>query len=156
MEFILRGPEGWDLRRRSADPAKGSDTLIRNRVIAAERDPGGVLFFVGDARTIRREDGDDAPVMVNGLDPLDRHNWRLTDEAVYWVLRSGGRAFLMVHILAGGMDRFVTDLPGFAGTGLAVSPDGNEILYPRSGAAQGDLMLIPAGSGLSFPSSGSL
>ena len=137
LEFIT----GSQLRSRPADPAGESDTLVKDGVAAAARNEDGGLFFVdtGDMQAIH---GPGA--LVTGLDPLDRHNWRVSAGAINWVLRSGGRAFLMVHDLAEGNDEFMTDLPGFAGTGLAVAPDGLEILYPRSGAAEGDLMLIPA------------
>lgn len=156
LEVIRRAGGGWNLYRRGLDPEDDGGEIVRGRVVAAERSADGTLFFVGDARTIRRDEGDDPPALVSGLDPLDRHNWRWADNAIYWVLRTGGSAFLMVHDLTDGTDNFLTDLPGFAGTGLAVAPDGNEILYPRSGAAQGDLMLIPARNGLAPSSSGNL
>lgn len=131
---------GTDLRRRPLDPADGQETLLREGVAGAARDPQGRLFAVGsaDSRTIT---GPGAA--VEGLDPLDRRNWRVADDALYWVLRRGGRAFLMVRALGTEMDEFMTDLPGFTGTGLAVAPDGSEILYTRSGASEGDLVLLP-------------
>ena len=137
LEFIA----GVELRRRPVDSAGGADALVANGIAAAARNEDGGLFIV---RTTDIQAIHGPGVTVTGLDPLDRHNWRVASGAVFWVLRTGGRAFLMVHDLAGGNDEFMTDLPGFAGTGLAVAPDGLEILYPRSGAAEGDLMLIPA------------
>jgi len=141
LEFVT----GTELRRRTVaaadDMAGSADELVKTGIVTAARDENGGLFFVStDAPRAIRGPG----ALVNGLDPLDLHNWRIASGAIYWVLRSGGRAFLMVHDLAGGTDVFMTDLPGFAGTGLAVEPAGGEVLYPRSGTAEGDLMLLSA------------
>jgi len=83
-------------------------------------------------------------LVVPGLDPADHDNWRPVPNGLYWVMRSGRQAFLMVHDLETGRSTIMTDLPGFAGSGLAVSPDGTSIVYPRQGSAEGDLMLFAA------------
>ena len=80
--------------------------------------------------------------VVPALAPVDRDNWRLAGDAIVWVMRAGGQAFLMNHDLESGNSSIITDLPGFAGTGLAVAPDGSAVIYPRLGAAEGDLMRL--------------
>jgi hypothetical protein len=137
LEFLA----GTDLRRRPLEPAGADDDLVAAGVVAAARDGEGRLYQVR-ADAPRSVSGPGAT--VNGLDPLDRRNWRLTRGALAWVLRSGGQAYLMIHELGTDRDVFMTDLPGFTGTGLAVAPDGDEVLYTRAGAAEGDLMLLPA------------
>ena len=49
---------------------------------------------------------------------------------------------LMSHDLAADISLPVTDLPGLAGSGLAIGPSGTPILYPRTGNFAGDLMLV--------------
>jgi Tol biopolymer transport system component/DNA-binding winged helix-turn-helix (wHTH) protein len=147
VEVVRRRGDDWILRRR--DAATGAaGPVVATGVTAAARAAAGELFVVRTGMAgIWRPDaaGDEGFVsVVRGLTAADRPNWRPAGDALYWVLRTGGRVFLMVHDPATGHESFLTDLPRFAGTGLAVAPDGDEILYPRAGVAEGDLMLIPA------------
>lgn len=80
--------------------------------------------------------------VVPGLAPSDLHNWRLAGDEIFWVMRAGGEAFLMTHDLQTGREAIVSDLPDFAGSGLAVAPDGSSVIYPRLGPAEGDLMRL--------------
>jgi Tol biopolymer transport system component/DNA-binding winged helix-turn-helix (wHTH) protein len=157
VETVRREGDDWVLRRREvADGARGA--LVETGVTAAAREPAGGLLVVrtGVAGIWRQDAAADEgfALVVRGLTAADRTNWRPAGDALFWVLRTGGRAYLMVHHPTTGHESFVTDLPRFAGTGLAVAPDGSEIIYPRLGSAEGDLMLIPAESALPEPSSG--
>jgi hypothetical protein len=58
------------------------------------------------------------------------------------VMRVGNNAFLMFFDLAAGNSSFLTELPGLAGPGLALAPDGSEIVYARTENMAGDLMLL--------------
>jgi len=63
-------------------------------------------------------------------------------ERIAWVMRVQDSAFLMFHQRATGESSFLTELPGLAGSGLALSPGGNEIIYARTDNMAGDLMLV--------------
>ncbi len=76
------------------------------------------------------------------LAPADRDTWSRAGDEAFWVMRTGGQAFLMVRGAGAAADAVVTDLPGYAGGGLTVAPDGSAVIYPRLGAAEGDLMRL--------------
>jgi len=88
----------------------------------------------------RAPEGADGP--PPGLSPADRDDWSRADGEIFWVMRTGGQAFLMVRTVGTAVDAVVTDLPGFAGGSLTVAPDGSAVIYPRLGAAEGDLMRL--------------
>ena len=51
---------------------------------------------------------------------------------------------LAVTDLYSGQYNLLTELTGMTGSGLAVSPDGSRILYPKTGPMEGDLMVLEA------------
>ena len=86
-------------------------------------------------------------IVIPDLMPQDRWNWRLISEGdmvqrIAWVMRVQESAFLMFFDQAAKESSFLTELPGLAGPGLAMSPDGDEILYARTENMAADLMLL--------------
>ena len=86
-------------------------------------------------------------LVIPDLMPQDRWNWRLvtagdTLDSIAWVMRVQDSAFLMVHQLETGESSFLAELPGLAGSGLAISPIGDEIIFARTDNMAGDLMLV--------------
>jgi len=57
-------------------------------------------------------------------------------------MRVQDSAFLMIHHLQKGESSFLTELPGLAGSGLALSPAADEIIFARTDNMVGDLMLV--------------
>jgi len=57
-------------------------------------------------------------------------------------MRLQDSAFLMIKQPETEESSFVTELPGLAGSGLAISPTGDEIIFARTGPMAGDLMLV--------------
>lgn len=134
------------LLRRGLEPDADA-WLLRRGVVAAAVGAAGRLHYVEEARAgVWRVPLDDpgaaGELVIPGLAPFDARNWRLAGEETYWIMRSPGSSFLMLHDPARGSSSILSDLPGFAGHGLAVAPDGHAVIYPRGGAAAGDLMLI--------------
>ncbi len=141
----------WDIRRRYLLGGKTSLVIAGGAITAQESDDGDFLFFTrlgksglwsvaldGDGQMMAGE----RPHLVLGeLSSQDRHNWALGQGKIYWVLRTGGPAMLAVTDLASGYSSLLTELAGMTSNGLAVSPDGSLILYPKTGPMEGDLMV---------------
>ncbi len=143
---VRRDDSSWNLHQRPVEPGQDGRRL-RAGVVAADASPGGVLHFVQDGqlglwRVPLADPTAAAELIVPDLAPTDRHNWRVVGDEVFWVMRAPGEAFLMVEGPGAAGSSIVTDLPSLAGSGLAVAPDGHAVLFPRSGPAEGDLMLI--------------
>jgi len=81
-------------------------------------------------------------LIIADLASLDRHNWLLQGQRIFWVLRSGKSALLAEHDLLSGETSFITDLPGFSASGLAVSRGADAFIFSRTGEMQGDLMIF--------------
>jgi len=151
---------GWwdaDGGRLLVEHGRGSDAHLALRPVtggdlaAAPALPAGLLAWdpsglcVADGGGIIRWRSGAAEPVVPGLRAVDHDAWRPAGPDILWVMRAGGHAFLMLHAEgrdATATDAIVTDLPGFAGGNLAVAPDGSAVVYPRLGAAEGDLMRL--------------
>lgn len=139
--------DGWQLHR--VDPVDGTrQALTRGGgLTGAESADGRDLYHTrpGLAGLWRLSlAGGEPELVIPGLLAGDRAAWRLTGDAIVWVLRVRGRAVLMRHDLAAGMSRPLAELPGFAGGALAVTGTGDVVLYSHAGDAAGDLMLLQA------------
>ncbi len=119
--------------------------------LESSRPPGSFLAWEPSGRFVQPGGGiAHAPdavcwsptVLVPDLAPADSDLWRSAGDDILWVLRTGGGAFLMIHETATGKDAFVSDLPGFAGGGLAVAPDASAVVFARLGPVEGDLMQV--------------
>ena len=121
---------------------------------AAESPSGLELYFTRPGRpglwrlSLDEEKASTEPeLIIPDLMHQDRRNWRLVGDGdtvkhIAWVMRVQASAFLMIHDLAQGESSFLTELPGLAGSGLALSPEGDEIIYARTDNMAGDLMLV--------------
>jgi hypothetical protein len=158
--LVTRGEtSSRNLLRRDARPDSAAE-LLRRGVVAAAVDDSGRLHFVEESRAGLWRVPLDAPggpgeLVIPGLAPFDGRNWRLVGDEIYWVMRGPGGSFLMLHDPATGRSSIISDLPGWAGDGLAVAPDGHAVIYSRGSEAAGDLMLIRRESLSPGPSSGS-
>ena len=86
-------------------------------------------------------------LVIPDLMHQDRWNWRLISDRdqvqrIAWVMRIQDSAFLMFFDPATKESSFLTELPGMAGPGLALSPSGDEIIYARTENMAADLMLL--------------
>jgi hypothetical protein len=145
---------GWNVYRLPLAGAMSEPLTPTGGLTAMESRDGSLLYFTRPDRPgIWRWDltvagsGQEPALVVPDLPHMDRHNWRVLDRdggpgSLFWVERTAGGAFLLRQDLASGQTAFLTEMPDFAGAGLAVSPDGGVILYPRTGPAAGDLMLL--------------
>ena len=146
--------QGWNIHR--LDLADGQTrSLTRDGGLTAMESPSGEFLYYtrpdrpGLWRRSLQNDGgaEDPQRVVADLNHLDRNHWRIimTDGGrsdLYWVERNAGGAFLLWRDLATEQTSFVTELPGLAGSSLAISPAGDAVLYPRTGSAAGDLMIL--------------
>jgi len=146
--------EGWQVHR--LDPGSGElEPLTRDGGLGAAEDPGGrVLYFTRPNESglwmAALEDG--RPVgeirrLLPDLAHEDRRHWRLVSgtggvTGIAYVTRAAGEAILAFYDMSDETSSFLTDLPGLAASGLAVSPAGDVILYARTQNVAGDLMLI--------------
>jgi len=136
----------WQVMRLSLN---GSDPIQITRTggLVAQEDTGGrILYFTRPDRAglwRRQARGRVTPELVlPAMLPGDQFNWRLLDNKIVWVFRAGGSALLYEYDLESGQSLLLAELPGFQGPGLAIAPSGNTFLYPKTGPAAGDLMLV--------------
>jgi len=143
---------GWELRRRNLNDEQSSPVTTKEVVSAVESSDGQFLFYTRPsqpglwqqslAEKVQIENGEQPELILDGLTIQDSHNWVLHGESIFWVLRTGGVPMLAVTDLTSGRVSLLTELSGMTGNGLAVSPDGLSILYPRTGKMEGDLMVL--------------
>ncbi len=142
---------GWQVYRRDLQGGAASQVTRGGGVVAQEAADGRTLYFTRPDRPglwRRQSGGRLAPELVLAdLLPRDRFNWRLVDDRIIWVMRTGGTALLLEHDLSAGQSVLLVELPGLQGAGVAVAPGGNLFLYPKMGEAAGDLMLIAGPDG---------
>jgi hypothetical protein len=146
--------EGWQVYRQDPAGGPGARLTTTGGLTATESPSGQELYFTRPGRpglwrmALQGENALTEPeLVISDLSHQDGRNWRLVGEGnaverIAWVMRVQGSAFLMFHDLATGESSFLTELPGLAGSGLALSPDGDEIIYPRTDNMAGDLMLL--------------
>ncbi len=146
--------EGWQVYRQDPAGGLGPRLTTTGGLTATESPSGHELYFTRPGRpglwhvALQGAKASAEPeLIIPGLGHQDRRNWRLVGDGsavewIAWVMRVQGSAFLMFHDLATGESSFLTELPGLAGSGLALSPDGDEIIYPRTDNMAGDLMLL--------------
>ena len=146
--ILVRRGRGSDAETRLRDPASGAllpQLPIPPGMVAVAWAADHSMYFAAARGGIERCATGGCPEpepIVPTLAPADRDNWRLAGSEIFWVMRAGGQVFLMSQDLEYGNSSIITDLPGFAGTGLAAAPDGSAVIYPRLGAAEGDLMQL--------------
>ncbi len=139
--------DGWQLHR--VDPVDGSRQALTRAggLTGAETADGRDLYHTrpGLAGLWRLSlAGGEPELVIPALLAGDRAAWRLTGDAITWVLRVRGRAVLMRHDLVSGVSQPLAELPGFAAGALGVSGTGEVVLYSHAGEAAGDLMLLSA------------
>ncbi len=142
----------WELRRRNLEDGKSSTVSTVAVVSAIESADGQSLYYTMPnqpglwKQALNKQGqvhGTDKPRLVlDGLANQDIHNWVLNEEEIFWVMRMGDVPMLAVTDLASGRVSLLTELSGMTGNGLAVSPDGKSVLYPRTGKMAGDLMVL--------------
>ncbi len=146
--------EGWQIYRQDPAGKRGARLTASGGLTAMESPSGQELYFTRPGRSglwrvalVEGKPAGEPELIIPDLRGQDRRNWRLvvegsTVERIAWVMRVQDSAFLMFHFLATGESSFLTELPGLAGSGLALSPGGNEIIYARTDNMAGDLMLV--------------
>jgi Tol biopolymer transport system component/DNA-binding winged helix-turn-helix (wHTH) protein len=143
--------EGWQIYRQ--DPAGGPGVKLTTTggLTATESPSGQELYFTRPDRPglwrVALNESAEPELIIPNLSHQDRRNWRLvsdgnTVERIAWVMRVQGSAFLMFYDLAAGESSFLTELPGLAGSGLALASGGDEFIYARTDNIAGDLMLL--------------
>jgi hypothetical protein len=146
--------EGWQIYRQDPTGRLGAGLTTTGGLTAMESPSGQELYFTRPGRPglwrvalVEGKPAGEPELIIPDLKHQDRRNWRLvsdgsTIERIAWVMRVQDSAFLMFHLLATGESSFLTELPGLAGSGLALSPGGNEIIFARTDNMAGDLMLV--------------
>ena len=145
---------GWQIYRQDQAGRLGARLTTTGGLAAMESPSGQELYFTRPGRpglwrtVLKGEKAAAEPeLIIPELRHQDHRNWRLvgdgsTVERIAWVMRVQDSAFLMFHHLATGESFFLSELPGLAGSGLALSPGGDEIIYARTDNMAGDLMLV--------------
>ncbi|MFT5784120.1 MAG: Tol biopolymer transport system component/DNA-binding winged helix-turn-helix (wHTH) protein [Candidatus Krumholzibacteriia bacterium] len=137
---------GWQVMRLPLGGAKPTQITRSGGLIAQEDATGRVLYFTRPDRAgLWRSQigGRVTPELVlPEILPDDQFNWRLLGDKVVWVHRTRGTALLYEYDLALDQSVLLAELAGYQGPGLAIAPSGNTFLYPKTGAAAGDLMLV--------------
>ncbi|MCK9996920.1 MAG: PD40 domain-containing protein, partial [Candidatus Krumholzibacteria bacterium] len=143
--------EGWQIYRQDPAGRPGIRLTTTGGLTATESPSGQELYFTRPGRPglwrVALNNSAEPDLIIPDLSHQDRRNWRLmgdgnTVQRIAWVMRVQGSAFLMFHDLATGESSFLTELPGLAGSGLALAPGGNEIIYARTDNMAGDLMFM--------------
>lgn len=152
--FGFEGGQGWDVYRRSPRGGAAQPVTRGGGITAREAADGGFLYFTRPGcaglwraplvdGAVPADAGDPQPFIAE-LAGQDRRNWLLGPQEILWVIRSGGVPILARRDLAGGPDAFITELSRWSGAGLGASPDGDAVIFPRTGDITGDLLLLPA------------
>lgn len=142
----------WEIRRRVFQNGESALIIPNIAITAEESADGGILYFSRPDRAglwslPLQPDGQllpgEAPELIlNDLASQDSHNWAISQGDIYWVLRTGSEPMLAITNLDSGHSNLLTELAGMSSNGLAVSPDGSLVLYPRTGSMEGDLMIL--------------
>ncbi|MGD9546811.1 MAG: winged helix-turn-helix domain-containing protein [Candidatus Krumholzibacteriia bacterium] len=159
LGVLLAGPtdRGWRLLRTSLEEAPGEtgpvDFLPPGlAAVQGEFSPDGRhLYFIrpgvrGLWRVTLGPGGDpegDPQLVVAEIDAARRDSWRISGGQVVWVMRASGLAYLALTDTGTLASTLVTDLPGWAGEGIAAAPTGRAFLYPHTRKVEADLMWIP-------------
>ncbi len=156
-EHLLVGADrgdGWQIFRQPPSGGPGIALTTAGGLVAAESSDGKMLYFTrpGISGLWRLAlsgggSGTEAELVIPDLLSQDRRNWRLVGDKnqgnrIAWVLRVQNSAFLMFHDLTSGESSILSELPGLAGSGLALSPGGQDIIYARTDNMSADLMLL--------------
>jgi Tol biopolymer transport system component/DNA-binding winged helix-turn-helix (wHTH) protein len=146
--------DGWQIHRVPLQGGEETRLTPAGGLTAQESPAGDQLYFTVPGRPglwMMGLDGEKSPkepeIIIPDLLHQDRRNWRLMNEEgavarIAWVMRVQNNAFLMLYDPETGESSFLTELPGLAGPGLALAPDGNAIVYARTENMAGDLMLL--------------
>lgn len=146
--------QGWQMFRQPPGGGSGTEITAAGGLVATESPDGSTLYFTRPGfHGLWRKDlvgtgtGAEPELIIPDLLHQDRRNWRLiggenSGLRIAWVMRVQDSVFLMFHDLASGESSFLSELPGLAGSGLALSPDGIEIIYARTDNMSADLMLL--------------
>jgi len=145
--FGYAGPEGWQIYQRELANAQEQMLTREGGITARVSTDGQFLFHVRPGKPglwrLNLTESQPAELVIAELANGDRGNWLVRGDKIYWVLRSGGNSILTEYDLNTGQSAFITDLPGFAGSGLCLAPDGDSFIFARTGNIAGDLLLIP-------------
>jgi len=143
---------GWEIHRRHLNGNQTALVIANGATTAVESEDGSLLFFTrpdqnGLWSLSLGENGEYIPgeqpkLILEALASQDQHNWVYNQERIFWIFRTGGLPMLAVTNLYTGHYSLLTELTGMTGNGLAVSPDGTRILYPKTGPMEGDLMVF--------------
>ena len=103
---------------------------------AFESADGGVVYYAKDTRkpslwSMPSNGGEEKPA-IEALPPALWGNWSLGARGIYYV--DGPRnALIQLHPYSGDAPARIAELkqPSLGDTGLAISPDGKWVLYPR-------------------------
>ncbi len=146
--------QGLQIYRQDPSGGQGVPLTVSGGLTAMESPDGRELYFTRPGRPglwRRVFQGKlvaiEPELVIPDLMHQDRWNWRLVTandkiQRIAWVMRVQDSAFLMFYDPVAGDSSFLTELPGMAGPGLALSPAGDEIIYARTENMAADLMLL--------------
>jgi hypothetical protein len=92
---------------------------------------------------MRPTDGGPERKVLDDLASDDWGNWAVTGEGLYFIRRTGGGPRVAYREFGSGETRTVATLPSITGPSLAVSPNGERLLYARIEGANSDLIVAP-------------
>lgn len=148
--FSRADQDGWQIFQRDVNETLSRPLTTQGGLTGQLSPDGKSLYHLRPGMaglwrsTIGRSGEDTVELILPELANADRHNWLVHQDNVYWVLRSAGRAILVEYNLETERSSFITDLPGFSGSGLGISPAGDSFLFARTSEMAGDLILLPA------------
>lgn len=136
--------DDWRIWKKEVD-GEGHEPVVALAATPILETEEGILYFYkleeGGFWKLRAGGGEE---MV--IDPEEMSYWssvRVVPDGVYFTLMRGPQLTLIgFQDFQGGEARLVARIPSGGVAGLAVSPDGTEILYDRSSEVESDLILV--------------
>jgi hypothetical protein len=136
----------WQLWKVRPDGTDLTPVTESGGLAAAESVSGDSLFYTKPGTPglwMRPTGGGPERKVLNDLASDDWGNWAVTAEGLYFVRRTEGGPRVAFRRFRSGKTRTVAVLPSITGPSLAVSPDGERLLYARIEGANSDLIAAP-------------
>jgi Tol biopolymer transport system component/DNA-binding winged helix-turn-helix (wHTH) protein len=133
----------WQLWKVRPDGTGLTQVTESGGLAAAESVDGDTLFYSKRGTPglwMRPTDGGPERKVLDDLASDDWGNWAVTGEGLYFIRRTEGGPRVAYREFGSGETRTVTALPSITGPSLAVSPDGERLLYARIEGANSDLI----------------
>jgi Tol biopolymer transport system component len=145
LYFSAARDSTWQIYRKRPNGTEEQQITVAGGIVAQESLDCERLYFTKPSDIglwrIPVAGGEETRV-IEGLMPRDRGTWDAHASGIYYVQRTEQEAFLCRFDVARDEISILTPVSNIAGSSLAISPDGQTILYSRHEQREGDLVYV--------------